>query len=107
MAVSFEGFCAYGRLNAAAMEEDGESYSAQLCLRAAVDHAKSAGIPVDRMISGNNAKFELYVYALALHWFDNRGFQSALQTFAGDDYTKRIMTRMRRELEAEGLSDGI
>lgn len=107
MAVSFDGFCAYGRISVPALEEDGESFAAQLCLTAALDHAKSAGIDVDRLTAENNAKFELYIYALALHWFDNRGFQSVSQTFAGDEYTKRIMTRMRVELAAEGLRYGI
>lgn len=106
MAVSFEGFCAYGRISVPALEEDGEAFAAQLCLSAALDHAKSAGIPVDRLTETNNAKFELYIYALALHWFDNRGFESSSQTFAGDDYTKRVMTRMRVELAVEGLTDG-
>lgn len=107
MAVSLEGFCAYARIGTPAAEEDGEAFAAQLCLSAALDHAKSAGIDVDTLEQNNNAKFELYIYALALHWFDNRGFQSSSQTFAGDDYTKRVMTRMRVELAAEGVSYGI
>ena len=107
MAVSFEGFCAYGRIDVPALEEGGEAFAAQLCLQAALDHAKSAGIDTDRLTAENNAKFELYVYALALHWYDNRGFQSSSQTFAGDAYTERIMKRMRVELAAEGLSYGI
>ena len=106
MAVSFEGFCAYGRLSVSALEEDGETFSAQLCLDAALSHAKSAGINVDRLTIENNAKFELYIYALALHYFDNRGFQPVSQSVS-DDYTKRTMARMRRELEVEGLKYGI
>ena len=105
MAVSFEGFCAYGRLGALALAEDGESFSAQLCLQAALDHAKSAGIRVEEM--QNSAKFELYIYALALHWYDNRGFTNSGQTFAGDEYTKRLMARMRVELAAEGGGYGV
>lgn len=107
MAVSFEGFCAYGRIDVPALDESGEAFAAQLCLQAALDHAKSVGIPVDRMTVENNAKFEMYIYALALHWYDNRGFQSSSQTFAGDNFTERIMSRMRVELAAEGLSYGI
>lgn len=107
MAVVLEGFYSYARISPSAQDEDGEAFTAQLCLQAALDHAKSAGIPVDRLTEENNAKFELYIYALALHWFDNRGFQSTSQSFAGDEYTKRLMTRMRVELAAEGLSYGI
>lgn len=104
MAVSFEGFCAYGRIDVPTLDDGSEAFTAQLCLQAALDHAESAGIPVKRLTAENNAKFELYIYALALHWFDNRGFEASSQTFAGDEYTKRLMTRMRVELAAEGLS---
>lgn len=101
MAVSFEGFCAYGRISVPALDEDGESFAAELCLQAALDHARSAGIPTERLTSENNAKFELYIYALALHWYDNRGFERGSQSYTSDSYTERLMKRMRLELSLE------
>ena len=89
------------------MAEDGESGTAELCLRAAIDHARSAGIPVDRLNEENNAKYELYIYAIALHWFDNRGFSPPSQAYAGDEYTRRMMAQMRVELESEGWAEHI
>lgn len=105
MSVNFAGFVAYGRIPAAALDEDGEALVAELCLRAAVSHANSAGIPTDKLDAADNGKYELYIYALALHFYDNRGFLSSTQSYAGDEYTKRIMRQMRKELELEGLSD--
>ena len=100
--VSLKGFLDYGRIFPDAAEEDGESAVAELCLRAARDHARESGIPVDLLEERDNAKYELYIYALALHYFDNRGFLSTTQAYAADEYTKRMMTRMRKELESEG-----
>ena len=45
--VSLKGFLDYGRIFPDAAEEDGESAVAELCLRAARDHARESGIPVD------------------------------------------------------------
>lgn len=102
MALSKEGFMAYGRLSPASCAEDNEDFVADLCFQAAIDHAKSFGVPVDRLISEDNAKFELYIYALALHFYDNRGMVSPEITAASDKYTDRLMTRFKIELEAEG-----
>ena len=102
MAVSITGFRAYARLSDPAFSEDGEAQTADLCLRAALDHARSSGIPVDRLTDSENAKFELYIYALALHWFDNRGFVSGSQSYSADEYTRRMMAQMWAELESEG-----
>ena len=45
---------------------------------------------------------ELYVYALAGHYYDNRNFVSNVQSYTGDQYTQRMMNRMRIALESEG-----
>ena len=100
--VSFEGFAAYARLDDAVLEVNSEAMTAQLCLDAAIAHAKSAGVPTDKLNGENNAKYELYIYAIALHYYDNRGFISPGNSYAGDEYTKRMMQAMRVELAAEG-----
>lgn len=102
MAVTMTGFCAYARLDEPALKETGEAEIANLCLRAAVDHARGVNIPVDLLNAKDNAKYELYIYALANHYFDNRAFLSLTQSFAADEYTKRVMNAMRIELESEG-----
>lgn len=107
MALSLRGFCAYARISPIEYGDDAETAVAELCLQAAIDHAKSAGIPVDKLEETGNAKLELYIYALALHFFDNRGFLSNAPSYAGNEYTKQLMTKMRVELAAEGLVDGV
>jgi hypothetical protein len=102
MAVTMTGFCGYARLDDPALMEEGERGTAELCLRAAVDHARGADIPVEKLEAADNAKYELYIYAIANHFYDNRAFLSLTQSFAGDEYTKRVMTAMRIELESEG-----
>lgn len=103
MAVTMEGFRQYARLEDPAMTEPGELATAELCLRAAVDHARGTGIPVDKLDAEDNAKYELYIYALANHWFDNRAFLSMSQSYAADEYTRRIMAAMHLELKEEGF----
>lgn len=107
MALGLKGFCAYGRISAEEYGDEAELAVAELCLQAAVDHAKSAGIPVTRLDSEGNAKLELYIYALALHYFDNRGFIATDLSYSGNEYTERLMKKMRLELAAEGGEDGI
>ena len=99
MACTFKGFTAYARLSAADLEEEDERVTAELCYRAALDAARSCGIPVDTL---DNAKMELYVYALALHEFDNRGFSVMNQSAYAEKYRERKMTQWAVELELEG-----
>ena len=99
MACTFHGFLAYARLTEDNLEEAGESETARLCYRAAMDAARSCGIPVDTI---ENAKMELYIYALALHKFDNRGFQPITTSLVSEQYRQRKMTQWKIELEAEG-----
>lgn len=107
MALGLKGFCAYARISAEEYGDEAELAVAELCLQAAVDHANSAGIPVARLDSEGNAKLELYIYALALNYFDNRGFIAADSTYTGNEYTERLMEKMRLELVAERVDDGI
>lgn len=100
--VSYEGFTAYARLDDAVLAEGGEAMTAQLCLDAAISHARSAGIPTDKLDGENNAKYELYIYAIALHYYDNRGFATSSSSYSADEYTKRMMQAMRVELASEG-----
>lgn len=67
----------------------------KLCYDAAVQSAKDAGIP-DYLFTADDKKLTLYVYALAAHYYDNRGFMAV---GAQDDYTKRMMTKMCFELK--------
>ena len=99
MACSFKGFTAYARLSAADLEEEDERVTAELCYRAAMDAARDCGIPVDTM---DNAKMELYVYALAQHEFDNRGFSVLNQSASAEKYRERKMTQWKIELELAG-----
>lgn len=103
MAVTFEGFSAYARLGDPQLVDDSERFTAELCLRAAMDHARGTGIPADKLDEEDNAKFELYIYAMASHWFDNRAFNSSEQSFSADEYIKREMRKMHIELKERGF----
>lgn len=99
MALSYDGFLAYARLSDAVLEEPGEASTAELCYMAAIDSARSCGIPVDSL---DSAKMELYIYALALQEFDNRGFSAVNASAASVQWRERKMTQMKLELELEG-----
>lgn len=101
--VSFDGFCAYARLGEPQLVDESERFAAELCLRAAKDHARGTGIPADRLDMEGNAKYELYIYAMAAHWYDNRAFTSSEQSFAADEYIKREMRKMHIELKERGF----
>lgn len=107
MALNLKDFCSYARLSPDEYGDDAETAVAELCLQAAVKHAKSAGIPVERLNESGNPKLELYIYALALHFFDNRGFSPSTPSYAANEYMVKLMTKMRVELEAEGLEDNV
>ena len=100
--LSFDGFCAYARLDEATLEIEEEERTAMLCYRAAIDMAKGCSVPVEKLETDGNAVLELYIYALAGHYYDNRNFVSNVQSYTGDQYTQRMMTRMRIALESEG-----
>lgn len=106
---SIQDFISYARIQPLTPETDG---SIRICLDAAVQHARDAGIPDFLFDGGGDPKLNLYVYALALHYYDNRGFMPQSQAYASDEYTKRLMRQMRVELmyrqtetETEGTAD--
>ena len=96
MAVTVANFRLYARIS-----PDEETVIPTLCLDAAVQHAHDAGIP-DRLDYDGDAKYALYIYALALHYYDNRGF---VPIGSSDEYTKMMMAKFRIELEAKGYDD--
>lgn len=100
--LNFLGFMAYARLDDVCLAEPGEEQTAMLCYEAAVDQARGCGIPVEKLETDGNRMLELYIYALAGHYYDNRNFVSNVQSYTGDQYTQRMMTRMRLALESEG-----
>lgn len=83
---SIEGFRAYARL----MPDDEDPIIGE-CYHAAVQHAHDAGIPDSLFEGSGDPKLNLYVYALAAHWYDKRSFET-------DGYVKSAAVRMRREL---------
>lgn len=89
---TLEGFKRYARLPPDSMDDD---RTAELCYDAAVQSAKDAGIP-DFLLKINDAKYSLYIYALALYWYENRGFMP-VGTQNGE--TQKLMTKMRFELK--------
>lgn len=107
MALSFKDFCSYARIAPDVYGDDAEGAVAELCLQAAIEHARASGIPVDELNECGSPKLELYIYALALHFYDNRGFTPNAPSYAADEYMTRLMTKMRIELTAEGASYGI
>jgi hypothetical protein len=93
-----KGFREYARL-------DEDDPAAKLCFKAAVGYAEAAGIPP---LSGNTL-YDLFVYAVALHFFDNRGFSPGTQVNAiqQSDFADRQITKLKIMLEAEvALSKG-
>lgn len=100
--LNFYGFCAYAKIDEATLAIPEEMVNAQLCYRAAIDAAKGCSVPVEQLETDGNALLELYIYSLAGHYYDNRNFQSSVQSYTGDQYTQRMMTRMRIALESEG-----
>lgn len=100
--LNFEGFCAYAKIDQATLAIPEEAQNALLCYEGAIWAAKGCGIPVDKLDEEGNRLLELYIYALAGHYYDSRNFQSSVQSYTGDQYTQRMMTRMRIALESEG-----
>lgn len=88
---TLEEFIAYAKLT-----PDDDQTDAQLCFEAALQAAEDIGIRPERMYG--NRKFDYYVYSLALHYLDNKGFQPISQAYAVDEYTRRVQTKMGKEL---------
>jgi uncharacterized phage protein (predicted DNA packaging) len=99
--VSINGFKKYARLM-----PDEDTETAELCLAAAKQHAHDAGIP-DSLDTDGDAKYALYIYALAAHYYDNRAMMPSSQAYAVDEYTQRMMTKFRVELAARVYDDGV
>lgn len=93
MAATLAGFREYARIN-----PDEDTATAELCYNAAIAHA--SGIDIDVTALADNAKYALYIYALALHWYDNRGLTPSSQAYAVDEYTRRITASFKNELRA-------
>ncbi len=100
--LNFNAFCGYAKIDEATLEIKEEAEAALLCYESAIAAARGCGVPVDKLETDGNRLLELYIYALAGHYYDNRNFQSSVQSYTGDQYTQRMMTRMRIALESEG-----
>lgn len=85
--LNFEGFCDYAKI------ADTTDKTAQLCFDAAVQAARDAGIP-GWLFEDGHPVLELYVYALALHWYDNRGFTPIVTLETLDEYSLRTLNSM-------------
>lgn len=94
---TIEGFRAYARL-------DEEDPVAQACFRAAIAYGEAAGVAERR----DNELYDLYVYAAALHFFDNRGFSPGYQTHAASQnaLVDAWLTKLKMQLELNGRTGG-
>lgn len=91
---NLEGFINYARI----MPDDEET-TAALCFESACAHAKdAAGIPQEVIDSGNDPKLDMYIYALALFNYDNRGFTPMSQSWSTNEFMNKQMIKMRNEL---------
>ena len=88
----FDEFCNYAKL-----APDDDRVSARTCYDAAVQAAEDAGVRVELM--AGNRKLDLYIYSLALHYFENRGFSPISQAYAVSEYTHVMQRKMRTELK--------
>lgn len=96
---SIEGFLAYARI-------DEEDPSAQLCYDAAISDAAISGVPPMEGV----AAYDLLIYALALHYFENRGFSPgmAVDGRTQDGWVQRKITAfiIKLGLEAQIKANG-
>lgn len=88
---TLDDFKQYARLP----PDDSFDKTAEVCFEAATQAAQDAGIP-EFLKFDNDAKYNLYVYALALYWYENRGF---MPIGAQNEETRKIMNQMRFELK--------
>lgn len=74
------------------LSPDDDSPIIELCLSAAMQHAADVGISADLLENEPmDPKLELYLLALAGHWYDNRNFKT-------DSWVRSESVKMRREL---------
>lgn len=91
---SLSGFKAYGRFN-----PDDTDPTIELSYNAAIEAATDGGVSTELINSSDKAT--LYIYALALHYYDNRGFMPSSQAYAVDEYARRMMSQMAFELKVK------
>ncbi len=90
---TIEEFCKY-------IHADASDTTARLCLNAAQAKARTAGIPD----YSDNAQYDLFLYALAGYWYDNR---SLMDIGGTDEATQRMINSFVLELRyAEDGSGG-
>jgi len=89
---TIEGFRDYARLS-----PDDDSASIEICFNAAVQHTVDAGVPLWLFDGDGDPKLNLYVYALALNLYDNRGFE--LPNGVSAAYIQAVKQAMRVELK--------
>lgn len=104
---TLEGFAVY-----AALTPDDDLAAARMCYEAALQHARDVDVDVEAL--ADNEKCSMYIYAMALHLYENRGLSVSSTIYGADEVVKNIKARMRLELvysppnlRARGrLSDG-
>lgn len=91
-----EGFSAYARI-----EDDDPS--AKICYDAAISAAHIAGVPEMEDVPA----YDLMIYALGLHYYDNRGFSPgvAVDGRTQDDWVSRRITAFLISLGMEGRKE--
>ncbi len=67
----------------AGLGPDGDAATLALCMRAAVKWYENAGVTAP--IAEENPLYNLGVYMLAVHYFDNRGVMDSSGTLRGDN----------------------
>lgn len=82
-------------INYARLPPGEDDLTALLCYNAAVQSAADSGIP-DICNTQNDAKYDLYIYALALYWYENRGF---MPVGTQNAETRNMMRKMWWELK--------
>ena len=97
MAVSLEVLKEYLRLM-----PDESPVIAQLALDAAIEKARGAGVPDYE----DNAYYDLFIYALASAWYDNRNLQAPGTNQNGADAMQKLVNQFVLELRYRGDADG-
>lgn len=94
---SIEGFRAYARL-------DDDEPIADACYAAAIGYGEAAGIPE----MSDEPLYDMFVYAVALHFYDNRGFSPAMNINANaqNDFVDRWITKLKIQLEYKPVRAG-
>ena len=87
-------FCGY-------IHAEESDITARLCLRAAQAKARAAGVPDFE----DNAQYDLFLYALAGYWYDNR---SLMDIGGTSEDTQRMINAFVQELRyvEEGVAGG-